>query len=185
MKDEHYYNIFINVRKMILDAYTDIQIIESISLLAKKHKENNKKYKNNIVFILGHIMELAKKDLCLNVWKFAIEQGEEKNSLKSLRDYLAKMQSPIYIKLAKVGKNREEKIENFRNKILAHNLKREEVESIKLNDFKQIVDNAINDISQLCIKDIDERVVGISNADLGAIKISSYSAILEFMKDLE
>ena len=47
MKDEYYYNIFINVRQMILDAYTDIQIIESISLLAKKHKENNKKYKNN------------------------------------------------------------------------------------------------------------------------------------------
>lgn len=185
MKDEYYYNIFINVRQMILDAYTDIQIIESISLLAKKHKENNKKYKNNIVFILGHIMELAKKDLCLNVWKFAIEHGEEKNSLKSLRDYLAKMQSPIYIKLAKAGKNREEKIEDFRNKILAHNLKREEVESIKLNDFKQIVDNAIEDINKCCRQDIDERVVGISTVDLGAIKLTSHSAIFELMKDLE
>ena len=185
MRDNKYYNMFINVRQMVLDAYTDIQIIETISFFAKKHAENNKRYKNNIVFALGHIMDLAKKDLCLNVWKFAIDHGEEKNSLKSLRDYLAKRQSQIHIKLAKVGKNREEKIEDFRNKILAHNLKREEVESIKLNEFKQIVDNAINDIRQLCIQDIDERVVSISNADLGAIKLSSHSAIFELVKDLE
>ena len=185
MKDEHYYNIFMNVRQMILDAYTDIQIIESISFLAKKDKENNKKYKNNIVFILGHIMELAKKDLCLNIWKFAIDHKDDTDSFGQLRKHFALLLTPIHIEIHKIEKNCRDKIEEFRTKILAHNLQRGQLGAIELKDFKQVVDNAIEDINKYCRQDIDERVVGISNADLGAIKISSYSAILEFMKDLE
>ena len=185
MKDEHYYNIFINVRQMILDAYTDILIIESISFFAKKHKEDNKKYKNNIIFILGHITELAKKDLCLNIWKVVIDHKDDTNSFGQLRKYLALLTPPIHITIHKIEKKCRDKIEEFRTKILAHNLQREQLGSIELKDFKQVVDNAIEDINKCCRQDIDERVVGISNADLGAIKLSSHSAIFEFMKNLE
>ena len=185
MKDEYYYNIFINVRQMILDACKDIQIIESISFFAKKHKEDNKKYKNNIVFILGHIMELAKKDLCLNIWKFAIDSGADANSFGQLRNYLARLPNHIHVKTHKIDKNCRNKIEEFRTKILAHNLQREQLGYIELKDFKQVVDNAIEDINKCCRQDIDERVVGISNVDLGAIKLASHSAIFELMNNLE
>ena len=185
MKDEHYYNIFMNIRQMILDAYTDIQIIERISFFAIKNKEDNKKYKNNIVFILGHIMELAKKDLCLNIWKFAIDDGDDTNSFGQLRKHLALLPTPIHIEIHKIDKNCRNKIKEFRKKILAHNLQRGQLESIELKDFKEVVANAIEDINKCYMQEIDERVVGISNADLGAVKLSSHSAIFEIMKNLE
>jgi hypothetical protein len=130
-------------------------------------------------------MELAKKDLCLNIWKFAIDHGKDTNSFEQLRKHLALLLPPIHIEIHKIDKNCKNKIEEFRTKILAHNLQRGQLESIELKDFKQAVDNAIEDINKCCMPDIDKRVVGISNADLGTIKLSSHSAIFELMRNLE
>ena len=105
MKDEEYYKRINNIYSLLVKAYMDKYILESIEHFKKEKQDKQEKnsfFYNNTVFTLIHICELAKADLALELWKMYYDNKAQANTIKQLKNYLnSEYKLRLYPKMAK------------------------------------------------------------------------------------
>ena len=87
-KDEEYYQRQSNIGALLLQAYLDKYILESIDEFKLSISKETPSGIGNTIFMIAHICDLTKRDLALTLWKVFYDDSDDANTIKKLNRYL-------------------------------------------------------------------------------------------------
>lgn len=172
--DNEYYTRCEELYHLILKAYIDKSIIVATEQESVKHLADNS-FESRKSDVLGHLIELAKNDLALTVWKIYCDNDNRANTLKHLNAYLNSKEICLHkkTKLSQKFDDLISELDAFRKKFLAHNDSGRTNVSLPLSELYLVLDEIRNIYNDLCSPFIDDRVQKIKDEDCYCIEINT------------
>ena len=162
MKDEEYYKRINNIYSLLVKAYMDKYILESIEHFKKEKQDKQEKnsfFYNNTVFTLIHICELAKADLALELWKMYYDNKAQANTIKQLKNYL-NSEYKLRLKIVETQniKDARKLVVDARHGFIAHNFMDSENVKVNIKDLLNALEDIRSTFNQMCLQEVDSRV---------------------------
>ena len=164
-KDEEYYQRQSNIGALLLQAYLDKYILESIDEFKLSISKETPSGIGNTIFMIAHICDLTKRDLALTLWKVFYDDSDDANTIKKLNRYLFAHYKIKYkiVETENVKKIRP-LISRARHGFIAHNLMEDSGRVLQIQDLL----NALEDIrvyfNNLSMEALDYRVSALTDA---------------------
>ena len=164
-KDEEYYQRQSNIGALLLQAYLDKYILESIDEFKLSISKETPSGIGNTIFMIAHICDLTKRDLALTLWKVFYDDSDDANTIKKLNRYLFAHYKIKYkiVETENVKKIRP-LISRARHGFIAHNLMEDSGRVLQIQDLL----NALEDIrvyfNNLSMEALDYRVSTLTDA---------------------
>ena len=164
-KDEEYYQRQSNIGALLLQAYLDKYILESIDEFKLSISKETPSGIGNTIFMIAHICDLTKRDLALTLWKVFYDNSDDANTIKKLNRYLFAHYKIKYkiVETENVKKIRP-LISRARHGFIAHNLMEDSGRVLQIQDLL----NALEDIrvyfNNLSMEALDYRVSALTDA---------------------
>lgn len=166
-KDEEYYQRQSNIGALLIQAYLDKYILDSIDEFKLSISKETPPGIGNTIFMIAHICDLTKRDLALTLWKVFYDDSTDANTIKKLNRYLFAHYKIKYkiIETENVKKIRP-LIIRARHGFIAHNLMEDSGRVLQILDLL----NALEDIrlyfNDLSLETIDYRVSALTDAQV-------------------
>lgn len=165
-RNEEYYRRYENICSLILKAYHDLYLIQTIDEI----KPTRISVGGSVLHVLSHICELAKADLALIIWKIFLDNDGKSNTLNTLNAFLRTQCDVNSIMKNSLSCSFVEKdIRTIRKQMLAHNDIKKEPVKINVADMSKALFELRDKLNALCFPDIDERVCRIEDANLNVL----------------
>ena len=86
--DDEYYRKQLNIYSLLVQAYMDKYILESVDYFKINLPKECTDELGNTILVIAHICDLAKTDLALTLWKVFYDNSDDANTIKRLNRYL-------------------------------------------------------------------------------------------------
>ena len=166
-RNEEYYRRYEDICSLILMAYHDLYLIQTIDEIKPTHTSIG----GSTLHVLSHICELAKADLALTIWKIFLDGNSNKaNTLNTLNSFLRTQCGIKSIMQNSLSCSSVEKdIRTIRKQMLAHNDVEKEPVKINIADMEKALFELRDKLNALCFPDVDERVCQIEDVNLNVL----------------
>lgn len=166
--EEQLFRNYMELYSLIEQCYKDISMLDGYKELQTKRAE----WDNIAPNISNHIVRLLQKDLALTIWKIYFDVNSNANTITKFR-------KAINNELRNSGNehkrvNRENldssftyKLSLMRKQFLAHTDMKRNDSRIEISDLKDILDTICKEFNNVCNVVNDERVIGISEINIG------------------
>lgn len=166
-KDEEYYQRQSNIRSLLIQAYLDKYILDSIDEFKLSVSKEASSGIGNTIFVIAHICDLTKRDLALTLWKVFYDDSDDANTIKRLKRYLfAHYRIKYRIRETENVKKIRPLIRRARHGFIAHNLMEDSGRVLQIQDLL----NALEDIrlyfNDLSMEALDYRVSALTDAQV-------------------
>ena len=145
---EYYSNVYKQIQDIILSCYLDYYIME----FYKRQDEETQREQSQHP-ILYHIIDLVKRDMCLNLWKICYDDDPDASSLNKLNAYLRKHRKESSYEKSAYWKALEGQIIEARNKYVAHSDVNRVTNKISVESMKHLLADSKNALNGLCIEE--------------------------------
>lgn len=177
--DKQLFRNYNELYELILCCYKDISILKAFE---KLQKEKSNLY-NMVPHISNHFVVLVQKDLALTLWKIYYDVDSNANTVSKFRNTINKLLRDSdcerrLVKKEKINKSIENKLKVLRRQFLAHTDMKRNDSRIKICELKELLDVICREFNRVCDAIDDDRVVNISEINIGWQDMSCYMELL-------
>lgn len=156
--DELYYKRYIELQGLVIQAYTDIYILEGFEHYNKEVTEKTMALPQCSFSVVRHLCKLALLDLGLTLWKLT-DRNPKSNTITSISSYLEDhCEKECRYKEAPLTKHVIKVLDDIRNEYLAHNDITKSSKQLSVFSLKSALEDVKNHLNSLCYPDVDNRV---------------------------
>lgn len=165
--------------ELILCCYKDISILKAYE---KLQKEKNDLY-NMVSHVSNHFIVLAQKDLALTLYKIYYDIDSKANTVPRFRNDINKLLrdedcESKQVKKEKTNGSIENKLTMMRRQFLAHTDMKRNSSKIEVCELKELLDVVCSEFNRVCDVIDDDRIVNISEINIGWQDMICYSELL-------
>ena len=166
--EEQIFRNYNELYSLILHCYKDISILDGYKELQTKRAE----IYNRIPNVSNHIVQLVQKDLALTIWKIYFDGDKNANTIPKFRNRINDELRKIGFEYKQVKKGKivgdvESKLVSMRRQVLAHTDMTRSNSRIEISDLEDMLNVMCKEFNNICNVIEDERVIGISDIDIG------------------
>jgi len=165
--------------ELILCCYKDISILKAYEKLQKKKSD----LYNMVSHVSNHFIVLVQKDLALTLWKIYYDTDPNANTVSKFRNAINKLlrdsdSKSKPVKKEKINGSIEDRLTMMRRQFLAHTDMNRNSSKIEICELKELLDFICSEFNRVCDVIDDDRIVNISEINIGLQDMSYYTELL-------
>ena len=172
--DEQLFRNYNELKKMILQGYQDVAILNSFEQMRKNQDE----FPETVKGVANHFIVLCQKNLALTIWKIKLDTNPNANTVSQFRrrigQELRKSDSTAgRIKKYNLDSTLETELTNKRKKYLAHTDMTRGDSKIKISELESALIGIRGEFDATCNVIDDDRVRQITEGEIAGISIGT------------
>ena len=172
--DEQLFRNYNELKKMILQGYQDVAILNSFEQMRKNQDE----FPETVKGVANHFIVLCQKDLALTIWKIKLDTNPNANTVSQFRGKIGqelRKSDPTAgrIKKYNLDSTLETELTNMRKRYLAHTDMTRGDSQIKISELESALNGIRGEFNATCNVIDDDRVQQITEGEIARVNIGT------------